>query len=112
MVFQTRSLSFKTYFHLRSFGKHDLRRVLSETVNAVKETANSSRLCMEILQLTIRARGSVVGCGTTLQIGRSTVRFPMRPLDFSIYLILPAALWSLGSTQPLKEMSTRNLPGG
>jgi hypothetical protein len=30
---------------------------------------------------------------------------------FSIYLILPAAL-ALGSTQPLTEMSTRNLPGG
>jgi hypothetical protein len=33
---------------------------------------------------------------------------PMRSLDFSIYLILPA----LGSTQPLTEMSTRNLPRG
>jgi hypothetical protein len=36
---------------------------------------------------------------------------PMRSLDFSIDLILPAAL-ALGSTQPLTEMSTRNLPGG
>jgi hypothetical protein len=43
-----------------------------------------------------------------LQAGRSRVRFPMRSLDFSIDLILPA----LGSTQPLTEMSTRNLPGG
>jgi hypothetical protein len=32
-------------------------------------------------------------------------------LDFSIDLILPAAL-GLGSTQPLTEMSTRNLLGG
>jgi hypothetical protein len=47
-----------------------------------------------------------------LQGGGSRVRFPMRSLHFSIYLILPAALWSLGSTQPLTEMSTRNLPGG
>jgi hypothetical protein len=28
---------------------------------------------------------------------------------FLIYLILPAALFALGSTQPLTEMSTRNL---
>jgi hypothetical protein len=38
------------------------------------------------------ARGSVVGLGTVLQVGRSLVRFPMKSLNFSIYLILPAAL--------------------
>jgi hypothetical protein len=27
-------------------------------------------------------------------------------------VIVPAALWPWGSIQPLKEMSTRNLPGG
>jgi hypothetical protein len=42
-----------------------------------------------------------------LQGVRSRVRFPMRSLDFSIDLILV-----LESTQPLTEMSTRNLPGG
>jgi hypothetical protein len=46
-----------------------------------------------------------------LQAGRSRVRFSMRSLDFLIDLILLAAL-ALGSTQPLTEMSTRNLPGG
>jgi hypothetical protein len=30
---------------------------------------------------------------------------------FSIYLIIPAALWLRGFTQPVTEMNTRNLPG-
>jgi hypothetical protein len=38
------------------------------------------------------ARGSVLGWDTMLQVGRSQDRFPMGSLDFSIDLILPAAL--------------------
>jgi hypothetical protein len=41
-------------------------------------------------------RGSVVGWGTMLQAGRSWVRLPMRPLEFSINIILPAALCPWG----------------
>jgi hypothetical protein len=47
-----------------------------------------------------------------LQPGRSRVRFPMRSLDFLIDLIFLAATLPLGSTQPLTEISTGNLPGG
>jgi hypothetical protein len=59
----------------------------------------------------IGERGSVVGWGTTLQAGRSRVRFPMRSLDVFNWLNLSRRTVSLGSTQPLTEMSTRNLPG-
>jgi hypothetical protein len=36
-------------------------------------------------------RGSIVGSGIMLQTRKSRVRFPMRSLDFSIDVILPAA---------------------
>jgi hypothetical protein len=47
-----------------------------------------------------------------LQVGGSRVGFSIRSLDFSVNLILPAALWVWGSTLPLTEMNTRNLLGG
>jgi hypothetical protein len=64
-----------------------------------KSTANcdgsqSPPRAVELRKITLNpgASGSVVGWGTMLQIGRSRVRMPMRSLDISIDLILPAAL--------------------
>jgi hypothetical protein len=58
------------------------------------------------------ARDSVVGWSTMLEAGRSRVRLPMMSLDFSIDLLLPAALWPFYRLKLLTEMCTRNLPGG
>jgi hypothetical protein len=43
---------------------------------------------------------------------RSRVLFPMSSLDFSVDIILPAALWPWDRLRLLTEISTRNLPGG
>jgi hypothetical protein len=58
------------------------------------------------------AHGNVSGWGSMLQAGKPRVRIPMMSLDFLIDLIIPEAFMALGSTQSLKEMSTRNIPGG
>jgi hypothetical protein len=63
-----------------------------------------------VIKDTRTLRGSVAGWGIMLQAGRSRVRFPMRPLDFSIDSSSTRTT-ALGSTQSLTEMSTRNLPG-
>jgi hypothetical protein len=39
------------------------------------------------------AHGGAVGCGTTLQAGRSQVQVPMVSLEFFTDITLPAALW-------------------
>jgi hypothetical protein len=47
-----------------------------------------------------------------LQAGRSRVRFPVRSLDVFNSPNPSSHTMALGSTQPLREISTRNLPGG
>jgi len=54
------------------------------------------------------ARGGAFGLGIALRAGRSRVRFPMVSLEFFFDIIPPA----LGLTQPLTEMSTRNISWG
>jgi hypothetical protein len=56
-----------------------------------------------------QARGSLLGSRTMLQAGRSRVRFPMRSLDLFNLPNPSSRTMALGSTQPLTEMSTRNL---
>jgi hypothetical protein len=50
--------------------------------------------------------------GTMLQEVRSRVRFQMRSLEFFSLPNTSSRAMALGSTQPVTEMSTRNLPGG
>jgi hypothetical protein len=57
------------------------------------------------------ARGSVVRWGTMLQAGRSPVRVPDE-VDFFSLSNSSSRTMALGLTQPLTEMSTRNIPGG
>ena len=54
------------------------------------------------------AHSGAVGWGTALQAGRLRVRFPMVSLKFFIDIILLA----LGLTQPLTEMSNRDISWG
>ena len=55
-------------------------------------------------------RGGAVG-GIALQAGRSRVRFSM--VSFEFFIDNPSGrTMALGSTQPLTEMSTRNISWG
>jgi hypothetical protein len=52
------------------------------------------------------------GWGTTLQTGRSRVRFPMVSLDFFIDIIFPSALWPWGRLSLLQKRVPGIFPGG
>jgi hypothetical protein len=66
---------------------------------------------LHILQYTSGAHGSIVGGDTMLQARRSQVQVPMRWIIF-YWPNHSSCTMALGSTQPLTEMSTSNLPGG
>jgi hypothetical protein len=61
-----------------------------------------------IMQQFIVVRSGAVGWGTELQAGRSWVRFTMVSLEYFI----EGRTMALGLTQPLTEMSTRNISWG
>ena len=63
------------------------------------------------LIIVIGTRGGAVGGGTALQAGRSRVRFPMMPLEFFTFNSSGRTM-ALGLTQPLTEMSTRDITWG
>jgi hypothetical protein len=67
---------------------------------------------ISFLLLFTGACGSVVNWGTMLQARRSQIRFPMWSLDFFNWPNPSCRTMALGSTRPLTEMSTRNLPTG
>jgi hypothetical protein len=47
-----------------------------------------------------------------LKAGKSSVRFPMMSFGFFSLHNFFSRIMALGSTQPLTEMGTRNVPGG
>jgi hypothetical protein len=55
------------------------------------------------------ARGGAVSWGTALHTERSRVRLPMVSLGYFIDIILTGRAMALGLTEPLTEMSTRNI---
>ena len=58
------------------------------------------------------ARDGSVCWGNALQAGRTQVQFPMASLEFFVAINFWPHCVALGSIQPLREMSTRNISEG
>jgi hypothetical protein len=85
-------------FHLRIYSQRFRLVFVMETYNKLRR--------WNIIFVRI-----VVMC-TMLQAGRSPVLVRLRVMDFFNWPNPFSRTMALGSTQPLTEMSTRNLPGG
>jgi hypothetical protein len=103
---------FQLIYHLKSYHDYVAVSGLEKTPYNFVRTHSVVGLKNNLFSLYVimGARGSVVGWGTMLQAGRS----PVRVRDEVDLFSLPnpsSRTMALGSTQPLTEMSTRNLPG-
>jgi hypothetical protein len=70
------------------------------------------RKCLTLPELEPRILVRQARIQPMLQVRRSRVRFLMRSLDFFNLHNPSSCTMALGLTHPLREMSTRNLPGG
>jgi hypothetical protein len=77
-------------FTMRCITTEVIRSLRREYVHQV---VAQQRVCMSQCKLSFGVRGSVVGWGNILQVGRSWLRLQRRSLDFSVDLIFPAKLW-------------------